>query len=98
MSKFIIGNWKMNPATLAEAENLTREIELGVAGKSNVKIILCPPYLYLSKVRSMLHISQLGAQNVSNFIGGAHTGEVSAKQLKDIGADYAIIGHSECRE
>ncbi len=58
------------------------------------KLILCPNYLNLSeKVRL-----PLGSQNVSSYTDGAHTGEVSARQLKELGVEYSIVGHSERRD
>ena len=62
----------------------------------NSTIIVCPNFLNISS----FHIENmyLGAQNVSSTEDGAHTGEVSAKQLKDYGVEYCIVGHSERRQ
>ena len=57
------------------------------------KLILCPTYLNLTVETDVL----LGAQDVSPFEDGAHTGEISAKQLSSIGVKYSIVGHSERR-
>ena len=57
------------------------------------KLILCPNFLNLSeKVRI-----PLGSQDVSPYPDGAHTGEVSARQLKELNVEYSIVGHSERR-
>lgn len=58
-------------------------------------LILCPSTIYLSNK----HLSKLtiGSQNVSKYNNGAHTGEISAKQLKSLNVNYCIIGHYERR-
>jgi triosephosphate isomerase len=62
-------------------------------------IVLCAPYPYIGLVGGLLDDAHvyLGAQDVSRFSGGAHTGEVSAAMLGDLGCDYCIVGHSERR-
>ncbi|MBR2678203.1 MAG: triosephosphate isomerase [Bacilli bacterium] len=57
------------------------------------KLILCPNYLNLTEKVDIL----LGAQNVSPYTEGAHTGEIAASQLSAIGVKYSIVGHSERR-
>lgn len=62
------------------------------------KIILCPTYLHISLAeKKVAQKIDLGAQNVSCNIKGAHTGEVSAEQLKSFNVSYCIVGHSERR-
>lgn len=65
------------------------------------KIILCPSFTLLPEVARMLERHSvplhLGAQNVSAFPKGAHTGEESAEQVAEF-AEYVIIGHSERRK
>ncbi len=93
--KYIIGNWKMNPTSLAKAEAFFNELERGLQGidVSEKKVVVCPPYLYLRKLSNMF----LGAQNCAFKQEGAFTGEISAAMLKDAGAEYVIVGHSERR-
>ena len=62
---------------------------------SNHTIIVCPTLLNINLYNLEY---PLGAQNVSRFEEGAHTGEVCAKDLYDSGVDYCIVGHSERRE
>ncbi len=94
MQKLIAGNWKMN-GTLAEARALAGSIE----PRAGVDICLCPPFLYLSAVKESLKTGlALGAQNCAQFRNGAYTGETSASMLKDFGAQYVILGHSERRQ
>lgn len=103
---FVIGNWKMNPGTKREAEEIVREISEGVQKlKLNLnirvdkqKIIICPPFLYLDLLRKFSNSNFfIGAQNLSSEKEGAFTGEISARQLVDFSVDYVIIGHSERR-
>ena len=64
-----------------------------------VKLIICPPYLYLDKLAHKLTETplSLGAQNVSQYGSGAYTGEISPRMLRDIGCEYVVVGHSERR-
>lgn len=89
-SKILIFNWKMNPATLKEAVVLAKASDFkGVA--------IAPPFPFLEEVGKVLKKSALGAQDLFWEDRGAFTGEVSAKELKSIGVEYVIIGHSERR-
>ena len=60
------------------------------------EIVLCPSDIYLNNIK--LNRIKLGSQNVSSYDDGAHTGSVSAKQLKDLGVVYSLVGHSERRK
>jgi len=102
----VIGNWKMNPQFLKEAEKLFIGVAESVSLIKKTEVIICPPFLYLEKLKkiSLGHRPtgearriSLAAQNVFWEEDGAYTGEVSADMLYDIGARYAIIGHSERR-
>lgn len=63
---------------------------------SSHSLILCPSNIYLNKVDCSNLL--LGSQNVSGFGNGAYTGEISANQLKSLGVEYTIVGHSERRK
>jgi len=91
MPKLIIANWKMNPATEAEAVALAEQSDFD-------NVVLCPPFPFLEAVRAVVKKAKLGAQDFfwKNPIG-PYTGEVSAAELKGLGVEYAIIGHSERR-
>ena len=99
MSKhLIIGNWKMNPPTLAEAKRIIRSTRTVAIGLSNTEVVACPPYVYISSgISKKSNILGLGSQTVSIHEAGAHTGEVSAGMLNDMGVQYVILGHSEQR-
>jgi len=94
--RFLIGNWKMNPASLEEAEPLFFSIEKEVQKIRSVEIIICPPFIYLSKFRK--GGLKLGAQNCSWEEKGSCTGEISPLMLKNMGCEYVILGHSERRK
>lgn len=80
----------MNPVTLQEA--------LVLAKASDYKnVVLAPPFPFIEEVGKVLIKAELGAQDLSWAEKGALTGEVSAKELKDIGVKYVIVGHSERR-
>jgi len=66
---------------------------------STVDVALFPPAVYLQQVQTALTGSGLhwGTQNLSQFLKGAYTGEISACMLKDFSCDYVLIGHSERR-
>lgn len=64
--------------------------------KSNHEIVLCPSNIYLNQVNSVF--IKKGSQNVSAYENGPYTGEVSAMQLKSMGVEYTIVGHSERRK
>jgi triosephosphate isomerase len=105
MKIFLIGNWKMNPETLAKAKKLFDGIEKEFKKIPEIfkkeEIVLCPPFLYLSEIKNLILKSQLkislGAQNCFFEEKGAFTGEISPKMLKSLGVKYVILGHSERR-
>ena len=91
MPKLVIANWKMNPRTVEDAVNLAK--------KSDAEgLVICPPLPFLKTVKTKLKKAKLGAQDVFWESEGAYTGEVSPPQLKDLGVEYVIIGHSERRQ
>ncbi len=93
----IAGNWKMN-ASKETTNTLVMGILAGMAGVRS-KVVVCVPYPYLSQVEALSVHSQLhiGVQNLNANSAGAFTGEVSAGMIKDFGAQYVIVGHSERR-
>src|SRR3954465_5734144 len=95
--KLIIGNWKMNPLTLKEAEKLFSGVAKGVSRVKKTDIIICPPVIYIDKLRKLSRKIFLGAQNAFYGEIGAFTGEISSEMLYDSGVRYVILGHSERR-
>ncbi|ANO51515.1 triose-phosphate isomerase [Woeseia oceani] len=99
MRNFLVaGNWKMNGSRAANAE-LLGAIRAGVEVGSSAKMLVCPPFPYLTETVAALTGSGIavGGQNVSEHESGAFTGEVSAAMLQDVGCSHVIVGHSERR-
>lgn len=97
MKKLIIGNFKMNTKP-SEFKNYAMTLATKAKSSKN-DIVICPPYTHLSLANEFLGGSKVefGAQNINEEEKGAVTGEVSAQMVKDLGANYVIIGHSERR-
>jgi triosephosphate isomerase (TIM) len=99
--KIIAGNWKMKKV-FSEAQDFLIEISEYVdeISCSNTQTIVCPPALFLEVATDFAAESKLyvGAQNVSHFESGAHTGEISAAMLSSLECDFCIVGHSERRK
>ncbi|MFZ2072101.1 MAG: triose-phosphate isomerase [Minisyncoccia bacterium] len=95
--KIIIGNWKMNPSSQREAEDLLKSIQKTISSNIKTNIVVCPPFVYLERLKKLSKKITLGAQNVSLEEKGAFTGEISVEMLKDLGVKYIIVGHSERR-
>ncbi len=97
MNKLVVGNWKMNPQTIKEAEELVQHIEKKLTeGEISTDVVICPPFVFLAKFAHLKNI-KLGAQNLSWAQEGPLTGEISATELKQLGVQYVILGHSERR-
>ena len=94
----VMGNWKLNGSRHMVNE-LVANLRTELAGVSGCAVAIAPPEMYLDLAKRAAEGSHihLGAQNVDVNLSGAFTGETSAEMLKDIGAQYIIIGHSERR-
>jgi triosephosphate isomerase len=98
LKRLVIGNWKMNPKSLKEAEALFKGIVTASKDIKNVDIVVCPPYPFLSTAKKFINKKiKLGAQDTSSIIEGSYTSQVSASMLSSVGCTYVIIGHSERR-
>lgn len=96
----IAGNWKMNK-TQAEAKLLLSEMLPMLDGANcDVDVVACVPFTDLALAVDMASNTNLkiGAQNCHFEQSGAFTGEISAPMLVEVGAKYAIVGHSERRQ
>lgn len=93
----IAGNWKMN-GRLAEATALASAVSAG-AKPGGPELLVCPPFPMLAAVKGVLGAAPvaLGAQDCHAEASGAHTGDVAAGMLRDVGCRYVIVGHSERR-
>ena len=95
----VAANWKMFKTT-HEALAYVRELGSLVKGLSGVEIVVAPPFTALLPAAEAARNTPIGiaAQNMSAEKEGAFTGEVSATMIKDAGATYVILGHSERRK
>ena len=93
MSKLVIANFKMN-GSKELIESWVKDFH--EEKESNKTIIVALPSLYLSNFKDSNF--NLAGQNVSNQTSGAFTSQLSAQMLKDCGAEYCLIGHSEARQ
>jgi triosephosphate isomerase len=87
----VAGNWKLNGnnSLIEKTQECFAQADL-----VNMDWVICPAFPYLGLLKQSIKI---GAQNISEFDTGAHTGEVSAAMLKEVGCEYVIVGHSERR-
>lgn len=94
--KLVVANWKMHGNLASNKQLLEAYIEK-LSSLENTDVVVCVPYPYLAQTQSMLQNTNIawGAQNLSKDAVGPFTGEVSAAMLRDFGASYVIIGHSE---
>jgi triosephosphate isomerase len=95
---FITANWKMYK-TVSEAVVFAKELRADVKDVADVEIVIAPPFTAIHPVAEALRNSNIGvaAQTMYWEREGAFTGEVSAGMIKEAGAEYVIIGHSERR-
>src|SRR5262245_19816064 len=95
---FIAANWKMYK-TVQETVAFIKEFRSMVKDLHDVEIVVAPPFTALHAAAEAAHGSTVGiaGQNLHWEREGAYTGEVSAGMLKQAGAEYVIIGHSERR-
>lgn len=101
---YVVGNWKSNK-TISEAVDWWKEFSTlwkkVPIQDHTLKIILCPSFIHLSTLASLIELSrlpvQLGVQDVSAFGLGAYTGQVCAEMVKDL-VQFSLVGHSERRK
>ena len=96
MSKpLIVANWKMN-GSLEGLKEFFEDLEL----RDRADVVVLPPAVYVRDCISAIgnRALDVGVQNVWTEDSGAYTGEISAKMVRDIGADWVLIGHSERRQ
>ena len=97
--KLIVGNWKMNPQTLVEAQNIFNTYIATGKTLRNIQVVLAAPSIFISVLKREYRGKKIafGIQNIHEKEKGAFTGEVSALQAIESGCKYAIIGHAERR-
>ncbi len=94
----IAGNWKLNKR-VADIPAFAQELQANLPAERCCDVVICAPYPLIGALEAAGQCCALGvgAQDVSEHQHGAYTGEVSAEQLSDLGAQYCIVGHSERR-
>jgi triosephosphate isomerase len=103
INPLVAGNWKMHGNT-ETASHLVSQLVAQWNDRSDaersVEMVLFPPSVYLHLVKEAVVGSGIavGAQNMSQYVSGAYTGEISGDMLVDQGCDYVLVGHSERRE
>ena len=96
LKTYFIANWKLNHNLNSTNEyiKILKDYQ-----NPNAKLVICPPYPLINLfTNANLANINYGSQNIAAEESGAFTGEVSSELLKDLGCQYAIIGHSERRQ
>jgi triosephosphate isomerase (TIM) len=100
--KYVVGNLKMNLITPSERERYLTTLKKELFGKKfkNTEIILCPPPVHLENFANDIQGPKIsiGAQDVFWEKSGSFTSEISPWMVKNLKAEYTIIGHSERRK
>ena len=98
MRQLIAGNWKMNGLTADSARRAQALRDAGLAALP-ADLLVCPPFTQMAAVAALLAGTGIavGGQDCHAAPSGAHTGDISAAMLADLGATYVILGHSERR-
>ncbi|MCA8926806.1 MAG: triose-phosphate isomerase [Alphaproteobacteria bacterium] len=103
LKTLIAGNWKMN-GLRADGVTLAKTVAAGAPGVvAKADLLLCPPATLLSLAANTLGeplrngLVSLGGQDCHSEASGAHTGDIAAPMLADLGCRYVIVGHSERR-
>jgi triosephosphate isomerase (TIM) len=100
MKKLVVGNWKMHGSRAFNAELIQGLLVANLATTApNAEVAVCPPFVFLADVADALQGSAIavGTQDISAQAQGAYTGEVAGPMIREFGATYAIVGHSERR-
>lgn len=93
-NKYVIANWKMN----VPPEGIGAYVDaLEAAPSGDAQLVVAPPFLYIGEVVKKARKLAVGSQNCGDQKSGAFTGEISAAMLREAGAWFAIVGHSERR-
>lgn len=104
---YIVANWKMNQS-LGDAQSFVRGLgktsdKMSAEARQGLTVVIAPSHLHLALLNEECkgcspHAFSFAGQDLSSHPKGAFTGDVSARDLKEIGAEFVIIGHSERRQ
>jgi triosephosphate isomerase (TIM) len=97
--RLIVANWKMNPVNLKETLKIFSILKRINLKKVKDTIVICPPNTYLVDLSFKYKGNRFkfGAQDLSVSNNSETTGEISAEIIKNLKAEYVIVGHSERR-
>ena len=102
MKKIIIGNWKLNLdhfEAIQLLQKLNYSLEVNI--EESIDIVLAPSHTSLRSLQTIVDADKLkikiSSQDVSAYLNGPYTGEVSSTQLSKLNISYSIVGHSERR-
>lgn len=93
MKKLIVANWKANPESLREAKEIFLPVKRAAGKLKNVEVVFCPPAVWLASLSGLA----LGGQDAFWELSGAYTGRLGPTMIRNAGANYVILGHSEMR-
>lgn len=95
----VIGNWKMNPTSLATAKELFVTVRKRAKSFGEVEVVIVPPAVFLCDMARLSPSGRIaiGSQNIWPKPEGAQTGEISVPMVASCGARFVLIGHSERR-
>lgn len=95
----VAGNWKMH-GTRESVTALLKALKHGCERLETAELAVFPPFVFIAHCEATLMRTQIswGAQDVSEYETGAHTGEISVAMLRDFHCRYVIVGHSERRQ
>jgi len=98
LTRFLAGNWKMNGSRAALAE--IRALGRALGGAPGAEVLICPPATLVAEAVRAAEgtLVSIGGQDCHTKASGAFTGDISAQMLRDVGASYVIVGHSERRQ
>ena len=98
MRPLVAGNWKMNGLTSSLTE--LEALKAALAGQpASAEVLVCPPFTLVAQAAAIAgDVFAVGGQDCDARPAGAHTGDIAAEMLKDAGASYVIVGHSERRQ
>lgn len=99
MKRLIVANWKMHPTRFADAKKLFLAIKKTASTLQGVQTVIAPPSVFLARLSALYKGHRIAFSSQDTFWEneGSFTGEVGALMLKDSGATYVIVGHSERR-
>ena len=92
-NRYLIANWKMN----VPPEGIEAYFHAIADAGDDPRLVVAPPFVFVDDAVHVAKGVAVGAQNCGDYASGAFTGDVSATMLRDVGAKFVIIGHSERR-